>query len=99
MRNDIAEIKENICDLKIQLNEIKEQYIKINVHLDKIHKKLTQPIIMATEPGKTLEIENLLKAFTFPITEFENILLMEEKIKSNPEFKKQLVSFYNVYIF
>lgn len=94
---ELQEIKREIIDIKKEIvtlkDDIKKDYNKINVNIDKMYKMLSELNVAPTNnavvsPPK----ENLVeKLFTFPLTSCEQIEALDTEIRNNFEFKSQLV--------
>ncbi|KAG5890736.1 hypothetical protein JTB14_013083 [Gonioctena quinquepunctata] len=84
----------NIKPGKVIKEEIKEDYNKINLNLDKIYNILSQINVPPNRSVVDLPLEeDLLKSFSFPLVSCEQIQALDNEIRNNPEFKAQLITF------
>jgi hypothetical protein len=88
IKQEIEEIKTNFNALK---EEIKENYSKINVSLDKIFRILSSQEPMHKEQAVAPPKEDLLANIQFPLGSCEELIETETIIRNNVEFRNQLI--------
>ncbi|KAH0820766.1 hypothetical protein GEV33_002025 [Tenebrio molitor] len=88
IKQEIEEIKTNFNALK---EEIKENYSKINVSLDKIFRILSSQEPMHKEQAVAPPKEDLLANIQFTLGSCEELIETETIIRNNVEFRTQLI--------
>jgi hypothetical protein len=88
LKKEMVEIKTNFNALK---EEIKVNYSKINVSLDKIFRVLSSQEPMHKAQAVAPAKEDLLANIRFPLDSCEELLQLDNKIRNNVEFRSQLI--------